>query len=677
MKKLTLLLLSGVVTFGVQAQKRNLNSTAFGVPTESRTKIAPVESLRADVAPGAASVIGNTGAGSRTGNKGTATPFVTEDFSSGSATALPTGWVRGSSAASAGWRWTKQAASSQYSGSLGVINSTSANNGWLIFDSDSAGGISGVPTIFEGTITSPAYVCTGHTNVMLQFQSYYKKLQDSCWVQVSNNNFTSFTEYQVNENNTLPGNGFSANPAVVRINITAAAGNQASVKIRFRYKNEYAGGTYAWMIDDLSLSDIDPVELSLKYSGMLATCPGALADLSAYSAIPLSLVSSLRPLSAISNNGTAGQANVPISVNVYRNGTSVFTNSTTYPSSPVNGVDSIVEWPATATYTPTTTGNYVAAFNANQTGDGYALNNVDTFAFDVTDTVYITNGSKSAGSYYLHRPNTHSAGEGTNFFGTRFDIPASKADTLTSISVALSSGTTVGTKIIGHIYKLNDNDPTAMTWDHVASTREKTLAAGDISSTSTRVYALLPMNDGLGVNSLVFSEGVYVTAVTTSGAPAGSTVLIDAAVAKYDAPGIVGYYGHLSDAANDGQPTFAVGDGIATGLRNLVPLIRMNFGRYVGTSAVREIPGVTVGAAFPNPASKTVSLPISVKESANVNVTLSNVVGQVLDTQSMGKMTAGASKNATFNTATIANGIYFLTVEANGARSTTRFVVRN
>ena len=84
---------------------------------------------------------------------------------------------------------------------------------------------------------------------------------------------------------------------------------------------------------------------------------------------------------------------------------------------------------------------------------------------------------------------------------------------------------------------------------------------------------------------------------------------------------------------------------------------------------------VNVGNPFPNPANNTISLPITMKESANVNVTLSNMVGQVMATQNLGMVNANVSKNATFSTAGIANGVYFLTVEANGARSTTRFVV--
>jgi len=90
---------------------------------------------------------------------------------------------------------------------------------------------------------------------------------------------------------------------------------------------------------------------------------------------------------------------------------------------------------------------------------------------------------------------------------------------------------------------------------------------------------------------------------------------------------------------------------------------------------IANIPGATIGNIFPNPANNTVSVPVTMKETASVNVTLSNTIGQALATQNLGQLSANQTKNATFNTSSIANGIYFLTVEANGARTTSRFVV--
>jgi len=84
--------------------------------------------------------------------------------------------------------------------------------------------------------------------------------------------------------------------------------------------------------------------------------------------------------------------------------------------------------------------------------------------------------------------------------------------------------------------------------------------------------------------------------------------------------------------------------------------------------------GITANA-FPNPANTSLNVPVTVKADANVSVNITNAVGQVVATQNLGKVAAGQKATATFNTAALANGVYFYTVEANGQRLTQRFAV--
>jgi hypothetical protein len=93
----------------------------------------------------------------------------------------------------------------------------------------------------------------------------------------------------------------------------------------------------------------------------------------------------------------------------------------------------------------------------------------------------------------------------------------------------------------------------------------------------------------------------------------------------------------------------------------------------VGVSDINNT--VTIGDAFPNPANNTVSVPVSATSAATVNVTLSNMMGQVLQTQTLGNIGAGQRKTAVFNTAGLAAGIYLYTVESNGERVSNRVVV--
>ena len=76
--------------------------------------------------------------------------------------------------------------------------------------------------------------------------------------------------------------------------------------------------------------------------------------------------------------------------------------------------------------------------------------------------------------------------------------------------------------------------------------------------------------------------------------------------------------------------------------------------------------------AYPNPTTADITINFNLKEAANTTVSISNTVGQVIASQKMGKVAGG---NAVFSTTSLANGVYFYTVEANGQRTTNRFVV--
>ena len=79
--------------------------------------------------------------------------------------------------------------------------------------------------------------------------------------------------------------------------------------------------------------------------------------------------------------------------------------------------------------------------------------------------------------------------------------------------------------------------------------------------------------------------------------------------------------------------------------------------------------------AYPNPSNTELNVPFTLLEKANVTVSLTNMVGQVIATENMGSLNAGQKATATFNTGNLAAGIYLYTVEANGQRVTNRFTV--
>ncbi|MBS1773464.1 MAG: T9SS type A sorting domain-containing protein [Bacteroidetes bacterium] len=78
--------------------------------------------------------------------------------------------------------------------------------------------------------------------------------------------------------------------------------------------------------------------------------------------------------------------------------------------------------------------------------------------------------------------------------------------------------------------------------------------------------------------------------------------------------------------------------------------------------------------AFPNPTQTALNIKFSLKEATETKVNITNAIGQVVMTQDMGNVSNGT---ATFQVENLANGVYFYTVDANGQRSTNRFVINH
>ncbi|MCB0696415.1 MAG: T9SS type A sorting domain-containing protein [Chitinophagaceae bacterium] len=81
---------------------------------------------------------------------------------------------------------------------------------------------------------------------------------------------------------------------------------------------------------------------------------------------------------------------------------------------------------------------------------------------------------------------------------------------------------------------------------------------------------------------------------------------------------------------------------------------------------------LTKGGAYPNPAVSYVHIPFQLTAAADVNVTLTNTVGQVVKSQKVANVSNG---QVTFNTSDLTNGLYLYTIEVNGQRSTGRVTV--
>ena len=217
------------------------------------------------------------------------TPFYSEDFSGGS---IPATWTNDDLAGSGEyWKWTDVGAND---GDALNPTGTSAANGYVIFDSDSAGQV-GV----DGVLTSPLIDCSAHANVHLRLNEYFLQYLSSLGlisVSNDNNNWTVVHDAETG----LAQYQSTPNPNLVDLDISSIAGGQDTVYIRFEYIGNY---DFYWMIDDIQL--FEPIASDAAVNSVTVNLFNACT------------LSSTEPVSAlIKNNGTAAISNFPVSFTV-------------------------------------------------------------------------------------------------------------------------------------------------------------------------------------------------------------------------------------------------------------------------------------------------------------------------------------------------------------------------
>ena len=134
-----------------------------------------------------------------------------------------------------------------FSASLGAISSTSASDGFAMYDSDALNSSYSPQEAYiqyNGTVD-----CSSYPYVNIEFESYHRKFRDSIFVEVSIDGI-NWDRYEVHAGQAT--NTTTANPEFVSVNVSATAGNQPAVYFRFKYEGEW---DYAWMIDDVSFAE--------------------------------------------------------------------------------------------------------------------------------------------------------------------------------------------------------------------------------------------------------------------------------------------------------------------------------------------------------------------------------------------------------------------------------------
>ncbi len=190
-----------------------------------------------------------------------------------------------------------------------VIESTTAANGFVIFDSDFASGTpSTTPPDLTGNLHSPVIDLSGQTGLLLTFQNRYRHCCNSEFypiVEVTTDNFSTVREFNV-EVDGINGNDDSGT-ITTSINLAeylSTASNLSNFQFRFVWKN---ARRYFWQIDDIAIVESlgDDAEITtLLLNRVLGDDNTIYTNLKEYTSIPTFLADTLSVQAFVKNNGS-------------------------------------------------------------------------------------------------------------------------------------------------------------------------------------------------------------------------------------------------------------------------------------------------------------------------------------------------------------------------------------
>lgn len=522
-------------------------------------------------------------------------------------------------------------------GYMGSMASTTQANGFAAFDGIShllAVDVDPQDAVLEYNTTMNL---TAYPAVLLQFEQRYRAFNtDQTFVEVSNNNGTSYTQYEINTS-------YATNSPAVQntmvMNISAIAGGASQVRVRFRWFNtsddDQYGSGYGWMIDDFGLYEAYSYDLVNEASFHRSGVGTIYATGLEYYMIPTSQVTQIHFAAKVKNDGALTHTGAQLNVTVDKT-TNVYTGTSAAADMPANSSDSIT---TTTTYTPASgLGVYDVTYWVDGTNTEEVTNNDTMYdAFELTDVIYARDNNQESGGISAVSSNPN----GVLQIGNVFEIFGS--GTIGGAQVKLTdAGGNVGKLMYVYLYKYD-----AGVGDYVlaASSADYTVQNGDVDSWV----------------QFFFDNAVDVVS--------GDDILL-----------VAGHYGDQVEFAMaqgvDEQTVLGYIDGSAFYLSSpQAIMIRADFTDYTGVEELSNN-NFSIGQNVPNPFNGTSVISYTLNETANVNVQITDVAGKVVQTYTPGVQNAG-TYNLTIDGTTLADGIYYYTFTVGETTVTKQMVVSN
>ncbi|MBW8050722.1 MAG: T9SS type A sorting domain-containing protein [Cytophagales bacterium] len=309
-----------------------------------------------------------------------------EDFAGG----IPPGWANVANVGADMWIYSTTGPQGAFP--IGPINSTTTANGYMLFDSDLL--CSGNQ---DASFITSAIDLSLNPNVVLEFEQYYAKWMSSTTIVSVSNDSTVWTDYIINTG--MADNDLTLNPDFISIDISAVAGSQLTVYLKFTYQSTASGCDYSWMVDDISISDLVPFDAAITYENLK------------YTWIPIKHANPLNLEATISNLGINAVTNVLLTVNLYDTS---FTNFFTGTSSTVASLAPGLDTNLTVSYTPAGGEIFYAEYIVSITEADANTSNDTMLSYQwsfISDTIYARDDGIGAGALWAGAGNPYIFGQ--------------------------------------------------------------------------------------------------------------------------------------------------------------------------------------------------------------------------------------------------------------------------
>jgi len=597
-------------------------------------------------------------------------PFWIEDFDGG----LPAEWtaveVAGDMSATSNWMWTSTGPAGPFA--IGALASTTAANGWMIFDSDL--NCSGEQDVW---LVSPKIDLTGRDLVFLQFETRYRRFNDVTSIEVSTDsvNWTAVPVFggAVNGNyGDLSTNG-TVNPQNVTVDLTSFGANQGEFWFAFHFladNTTVLGGTdigcaYSWQVDDVKLIDFDPTPAFNLSLGDFFYSPASFAQ-------PVSQVKTdtMGFFADISNIGNQPLTNVVLKAQIRNSGgTTIFADSLIIASVETGVTDSTYFIDGVFVPDQLGIGDYTIAYNVYSldVDDADMSNNSASRPFTVTENLW----AKESQPTIAYRPG---GGPANYHIGNLYTTSNDWVDTYMATKATFSAAMNAADgNLLNKVVNIV-----------LVEVREDLIDAGWNNFDDALDFA---SNPGLALRS--FNEHTFNSATNFANQ---TTNLVD--FDDDDLPGVVlkpgnrylllaayenannvifhsfseaiSYFQISTVIWNGGSSTWFLGGfgpEPAAQLRLEIDLFN--------TADEKPLPDNAL-TYFPNPASTKLNVQLSLEEPTLANVTLADLNGRVI---LIDEIQNAQQNSLEYNVSHLPAGTYLVRVATKNGTSTKKFIV--